>query len=347
MITKKFKRRWRRWVSLLTTQGAKTQLAVAERTGHLELVLSQAANSNWAGSHRGSRITFERAPGLRKTDKVFAMGSCFAVEIRRALHARGFDVYPKYDDIAFDPKTQKLGKMPARDNINHYDTFTIRQEFELAFAGRHYGAGDFLEVPAGSKSPFEKPGATVWQDPYRKRIYGVDGAAIADLSAKIDTCIRTAIETADVYVVTLGLTEVWRNVANGLYINQAPGKNVSGEFEGFTFACSSFEQNLANVSRVCELVGERYPSRKIIFTVSPVPLSRTYSGKDIVVANSESKSTLRAVAAEVVRRHKNAIYWPSYEIALARDIFEADGRHIRPDGIELIIGTFLKVHLDS
>jgi hypothetical protein len=157
MAAKKVRTWRRRWSSLFSSRGAKTELAAAERTGELELVLSRTPNSDWAGSQRGSRITFDRAPVLRKTDKVFAIGSCFAVEIRRALQARGFDVYPKYDDIDFDPKTQKLGKMPARDNINHYDTFTIRQEFEHAFASRHYGAGDFLEVPTGSKSPFENP----------------------------------------------------------------------------------------------------------------------------------------------------------------------------------------------
>jgi hypothetical protein len=61
----------------------------------------------------------------------------------------------------------------------------------------------------------------------------------------------------------------------------------------------------------------------------------------------ESKCTLRAVAAEAMRLCDNVIYWPSFEIALARDLFEADGRHIRPDGVNLIVSEFLNVHLQA
>ena len=335
----------RRLAGLIAGKDASVSLAAPGRTGEIELVTAEACNVDWAESRRGTRLTFLRRPAIAKSDKVFAMGSCFAVEIRRELFRRGFDVYPKYDEIKFDPATQKMGKMPARDNINHYDTFTIRQEFEMAFANRHYLPGDFLSVAAGARSPFANPGPHVWQDPYRKRIYGATLESLADLSAKIDDCIRDAIQCANVYVVTLGLSEVWKNNQNGLYINQAPGKNTSGQFEGFTFETSTYAQNLENVMRICELVKEHFPTRKVILTVSPVPLSRTYSGGDIVLANTESKSTLRAVAAEVIRRCDNAIYWPSFEIALARDLFEADGRHVRQDGINLIVGEFLKVHL--
>jgi hypothetical protein len=346
MLKKQMKHIGRRISAAASSWGTEVSaVAAGERTGEIELVLATAPNYDWSASNRGSRITFTRQPLIDKAAKVFAMGSCFAVEIRRALHDRGFDVYPKYDDIVFDPATQKLGKLPARDNINHYDTFTIRQEFELAFAGGHYSPKDFVAVPSGSKSPFVNPGLEVWQDPYRKRIYAVSPQAIADLSAKIDNCIHQAIHDADLYVVTLGLTEVWRNDKNGRYICQAPGKNIVGNRDGFTFECSTYAQNLENVLRVCRLVKDRFPRRKIILTVSPVPLSRTYSGKDIVVANMESKCTLRAVAAEATKLCDNAVYWPSFEIALARDIFEADGRHVRPDGINLIVSEFLKVHL--
>jgi hypothetical protein len=343
----KLKHLKRRLSALVASRGPADGVVAKERTGEIELVLTQHPNGEWAGSKRGSRITFKHEPIVARTDKVFAIGSCFAVEIRHALQERGFDVYPKYDDIVFDPPTQKLGKLPARDNINHYDTFTIRQEFELAFDSRHYSSQDFLAVPAGNKSPFKNPGPQVWQDPYRKRIYGVSPAAVADLSVKIDNCIRDAIHAADIYIVTLGLTEVWRNDRNGLYICQAPGKNIRGEHEGVTFECSTYAQNLENVLRVCRLVKADYPKKRIILTVSPVPLSLTYSGRDVVVANMDSKSTLRAVAAEATKLCDNAFYWPSFEIALARDLFEADGRHVRRDGIDLIVGEFLKVHLQD
>ena len=52
---------------------------------------------------------FSKQPGLKiirrklltpKT-KVFTMGSCFAVEIRRAMARKGYDVFPHYTDVQF------------------------------------------------------------------------------------------------------------------------------------------------------------------------------------------------------------------------------------------------------
>jgi hypothetical protein len=45
----------------------------------------------------------------------------------------------------------------------------------------------------------------------------------------------------------------------------------------------------------------RFPERKVIITVSPVALSRTFSDSDVITANTESKSILRAVAGALSR----------------------------------------------
>jgi hypothetical protein len=121
---------------------------------------------------------------------------------------------------------------------------------------------------------------------------------------------------------------------------------VDGRAPGFTFEYSTYEQNYENISAVCSLIQDRFPEKKILLTVSPVSLKRTYSGNDIVLANTESKSTLRAVAAAISREFSNVTYWPSYEIALARDIYEQDGRHVTAEGVKTIVDTFLAVHLD-
>jgi len=79
-------------------------------------------------SERGRRITVGGPRFIGPDTKIFAMGSCFAVEIRRALRQKGLAVYPDYPGITFDPATQMAGRLPERDNINHYDTFVIRQK---------------------------------------------------------------------------------------------------------------------------------------------------------------------------------------------------------------------------
>lgn len=314
-------------------------LAAASKSDPMELVLSSEPNRDWVGTNRGSRITFVRKPLLQASDRVFTMGSCFAVEIRKALTARGFDTYPKYGAVAFDPASQMLAKLPERDNINHYNTFVIRQEFELALEGGQYAISDLVDL-GDIGTGAVKAKSLRWQDPYRKMVYAADQPSIIDLSAKVTDCVRAAIQQADVYIITLGLTEVWKNAANGLYINQAP------KFAGdrFTFVESTYEQNYENIARVCSLVAKHYPTKRIILTVSPVPLTRTFTGRDVVVANTESKCTLRTVAARISKEFSNVTYWPSYEIALARDLFLEDGRHVRQDGIDLIVDQFIKVH---
>jgi hypothetical protein len=317
-------------------------LSATGRTENLELMVQRVPNNDWANTRRGTSITFVKDPLLSSRDRVFTMGSCFAVEIRKALNERGFDTYPKYGDIEFDKSRQLLAKLPERDNINHYNTFVIRQEFELALEGDHYKLEDFVDL-GPPQTVITKGKALRFQDPYRKMIFAESEETIVDLSNKVTDCIRLAIRSADVYVITLGLTEVWKNNANGLYLNQAPNRG----HESFSFVESNYEQNYGNIARVCSLIQKHFPRKRIILTVSPVPLTRTFTNRDVVVANTESKCTLRAVAAQISKEFDNVRYWPSYEIALARDLYLEDGRHIRPDGIDLIVTQFQKVHVSD
>ncbi len=334
---KMFRRKLRQ--NLPNRRGISSRLDVQSKTAELDLAITTLPCDDWPGTKRGSRITFVPRPLLKPDSRVFAMGSCFAVEIRKALMARGFNTLPKYDKIVFDPVVQRLANLPIRDNVNHYNTFVIRQEFEMALAGIDYQPDEFIELEH-SKQRGSEGTVLQWQDPYRKHIFARDSQAILDISRKVSNCIKDAITQADIYILTLGLTEVWRNKANGRVINQAPAENRNK----FDFEESTYEQNFENLMSVCSLVNSAFPQKHIILTVSPVPLTRTFTTNDVVVANTTSKSILRAVAAQISKDTNNTTYWPSYEIALARDIFLEDGRHVRPDGINLIVDQFLKVH---
>ena len=74
-----------------------------------------------------------------------------------------------------------------------------------------------------------------------------------------------------------------------------------------------------------------------MLTVSPVTLEATATDNDVVVANLESKSLLRAVAGQVSREFDNVHYFPSYELAMYYDIFEEDGRHVTREAVARII----------
>ena len=51
----------------------------------------------------------------------------------------------------------------------------------------------------------------------------------------------------------------------------------------------------------------------MILTVSPVPLTSTFTSADVAVANTYSKSVLRAAVEELIAERPRADYFPSYE----------------------------------
>lgn len=311
-----------------------------------------ALNNDWYKSNRGQQITLRRTPIIDANTKIFTIGSCFAYEIRTAFKAKGFDVYPKYEHLQIDPNSQIVAKLHQDDNINHYDTFVIRQEFERAFSGGHATIDDFFALrncPLNQRFQSE----VVYQDPGRKMVYGKDAESALDISRKFDDCVRAGIETADVYVITLGLIETWVNPRNGQYLCRPPGTGYSGGVgkELGEFRLTHFQENYENVKAVIGMIRERYPQKHIVISVSPVALHLTFTQNDIITANTYSKSVLRSVAGQIMAEHGasgHVHYMPSYEVAQYYDIFEEDGRHVTRNSANFIVdsfmGAFLKNH---
>jgi len=67
----------------------------------------------------------------------------------------------------------------------------------------------------------------------------------------------------------------------------------------------------------------------------------------VIVANCESKSVLRAAAGQIMREYPTVRYWPSFEIASAHDIREANGSHVTPEGVKMIMDAFLAAHCED
>lgn len=59
-------------------------------------------------------ITFPERKLFSKQDTFFAMGSCFAEEIRIALNEKGIACVPKYRRIHFDPSEAVVDELPDR-----------------------------------------------------------------------------------------------------------------------------------------------------------------------------------------------------------------------------------------
>jgi hypothetical protein len=136
-----------------------------------------------------------------------------------------------------------------------------------------------------------------------------------------------------VVFLTLGLVEVWYDALARVYLNSTPTEEMKRAFpDRYKFYVKSYPENFANMERIYDLLTKYgHPNLRIVVTVSPVPLMATYSGQDVVLANTYSKGTLRAVAQDWAAMHSNVQYFPSYEIIMnsARDVaWTQDLRHV-------------------
>jgi len=99
------------------------------------------------------------------------------------------------------------------------------------------------------------------------------------------------------------------------------------------FYNATIEDNLRNLKRIQELISPK----KLISTVSPIPLLKTFTGLPKEEANLASKTKLR----EAVRQLDGVNYFDSYEYCMERgDIFQADGRHVRDEVVKDVVARF-------
>lgn len=304
---------------------------------------SEKLNSDWPATDRGKRITVQSRGFIQPDTKFFAMGSCFAFEVRKALRQHGFVTFPDYHAIELDSDSQIAGRLPERDNINHYDTFVIRQEIERALSGGRWDEESFWHLQSGPVVR-SKGWPDVFQDPHRRRVYGRTMGSLKDLSDRISARIDEGLAAADVVILTLGLTECWRIKSSGLYAAFGPHTRKDPVYPLVDLRLTNFLENYHNLCATLEAIWLRRPGMQIVLTVSPVPLQRTWTTEDVVCANMHSKATLRSVAGQVCRDYPRVIYWPSFEYALAGDVYMDDGRHVREDAVSEIVSSFLEMH---
>ena len=159
------------------------------------------------------------------------------------------------------------------------------------------------------------------------------------------SALRNAVETARLFVFTLGLTESWFNLKSGVEYALCPG-TLAGEFDAdlHEFRNHRHASILADMETVLALLKRKNPALKVLLTVSPVPLTATASGQHVLTATSHSKSTLRAVAGELCDAYDFVDYFPSYEIIthpVYRGMFYAPNqRQVVPEGVEVVMRNF-------
>ena len=248
-------------------------------------------------------------PFITKQHYVTAFGSCFAAHMTNYLAKNNFNIFG--GNLNLDSYVVRCGE-------GMVNTFAIAQQFEWAFGERAFGDN-------------------LWHD---------KKGNVAGQSSDVQGETRHIFEQTDVFIITLGLSEVWYDKRTGdAFWRAVPRSEYDPEIHGFKV--SSVAENLANLQTIYRLIREHRPDAAIVVTLSPVPLVATFRPVSCITANSVSKAVLRVAVDEFYRDHSDdssLYYFPSYELVKEyfKDPYEKDNRHIRPSVVETIMKTFHK-----
>lgn len=274
-------------------------------------------------------------PGFRmsRTDALFAMGSCFARGIENAMLGKKFNVLSAATE--FDSFELAVPGVTGRGFMNKYSTHSIRHELEWAL-------DPSIEFPEASLVDAEDG---TWIDPSTNpTLKWVSLEETLGRRVTISEVVQRAAQCR-VIVLTLGLVELWYDNEAGIHLNMAPSPHMRKLHPGrYSFEVSNFVENRANMEAIGALLKKvGGPDLQIVVTTSPVPLMATFTDRDIVVANTYSKSVLRAVAEDFASAHDFVHYFPSYEIVMNSDrkaAWTEDGRHVVPEVVHHIMDLF-------
>lgn len=274
--------------------------------------------------------------------RVATAGSCFAQHIARYLSKSGFNYYVTEPGHPILPQSIRTK--------NNYGLFSARY-------GNIYTARQLIQLVERAYGRFV-PAESVWQeaddvflDPFRPSAQ--PGGFISQLELEADraqhlAAVREMLETLDVFVFTLGLTECWASRQDGAVFPICPGVE-GGVFDPdrHIFYNQTLDDVIADMTSFLMILARINPRAQVILTVSPVPLAATARhDQHVLTATTYSKSVLRVAAETLATRFAHVAYFPSYEIITGAfnkgGYYAPDLRNVVEGGVAHVMGLFMK-----
>jgi hypothetical protein len=312
-------------------------------TSYRDAVAATKRNPNSKWPERGNdnrlepfaRPSFETGLKLEAGAKVMTMGSCFARNIEEYFAGEGFNM-PVLSSDAPEEEYGAGGRIQGI--LNKYTLASIAEEIDWLAKVRNEGGkitweniepmmleleeDKILDMQLSTAATVSKARAIE----RRQQIY--------DVHSQIFDC--------DLVVLTPGLTESWLDQKTGLHVERTPRPQKGGkDADRFVFEVMDFFQCYEMLERTIKTLRDN-GTTKIAMTVSPVPLQRTMTDKDILIANTYSKSTLRSVVGLICDRY-DIYYVPSYEkVMLSKNnaVWRDDLRHVTDEFVGQIASAF-------
>ena len=281
---------------------------------------------------------------IKPNTQIATAGSCFAQHISRHLKKNGYEVI---DEELAPPGLpndlhQKYGF--SMYSARYGNIYTVKQLLQLA------------QEVAGER----KPENYIWKkngkyfDALRPAVepegHDTEQEVIEHRDFHIQR-VKNVFKKMNLFIFTLGLTEMWVHKDSGTVYPTAPG-TICGEFDYniYEFKNAQFREIINDFNQFRATVREIRSNKpfRMILTVSPVPLTATASGKHVLVSTIHSKSILRAVVGQLSRNQKNIDYFPSFEIVnnprLHSTSFKENLRSVRDETVEMVMKHFSQEH---
>lgn len=299
----------------------------------------------WASIAEGldGEVWPEITPSFRigSDETVFTIGSCFARNIETHLATLGCRV-PMLDF-----------RLPASEW--HGPPTTALNKFS---------PGAFLQSLTWTEAVQEDGGRVSWEHCAPLAI-DCGGGQVFDLELASQTTVsrerflerrqqiyevfREAF-SADAVMMTPGLVEAWRDLETGIWIQGPASRRVLSRPERFRLEVVGHEQALGDLLAAIDIVRRHNPAAKIVLTVSPVPLTQTFTGRDVRIANGYSKAVLRAACDVAAEARDRVDYFPSFEcvtLSAPALVWDSDRVHVRQGFIGKIVRRFAEHYIDD
>lgn len=301
--------------------------------------------SRWRGRSEDNRLEPECWPTLTPSfridpgAKIFTIGSCFARNIEAHLADLGYEM--PVLDLGGDGQ----GEFQNNQFLNKYTPPAIFQE--LDWTRRIMKRDHVVRLEDVQPLLLERSRGEVY-DLHLLLGEAETRRAAIDRRRAVFRIFREAF-SADVVIITLGSIETWRDRENGLFLNGLPVNLHKEELARFEFVRLDFAVAAEQMRKALKLL-LKGRKKKILLTTSPVPMTRTFTGEDVIVANSYSKSVMRAVAGQMAIEFDEVDYFPSYEnVMLTRQpyVLEDDLQHVSYNFTGKVIASMLVAYTDS
>jgi len=273
-------------------------------------------------SERGFLAISPLLDSIAKEDPIVSGGSCFAQYIGKELVSRGYNYL--LSSLSGD-RTESFGVG------NIYTLAQFKQWLEFSLGLRLWGNDCIYEDN------------DQWFDlllPNRSALSSK--SEILEQRIAIKNEMLSYLENARLLIFTIGLTETWRSLDGDIF-PACPG-TLSGEFEEskHIFHNFTFDEIQSDLVAIEAILAKINPQLNIVYTVSPVPLTATNSGKHVLAATYYSKSVIRAAVGQYCDLSQRATYFPSYELinhpVNTDQRFDENLRSISEKGVAYVMG---------